>query len=195
MKKNNWLFGILLLLFSVTFTACEETKDEGEYADWRGKNIAYIDSIADVAKTNADGKWKVFKAWNKPQDDSSIIGGNSNVQDYIYVHVKEEGAGTVSPMYTDSVAASYRGKLINDYVFDETFVSNELNPETAGRATLYVNGVVTGMATALQHMHAGDWWTVYMPYSLAYDSSAKGSIPAYSDLIFELYLAEINPKK
>lgn len=194
MKKHNWLFNILLLLLvSVSFIACEETKDEGEYANWRGRNDLYIDSIANVAKANADGKWKILKAWNKPPDSPNSLGGTFNVQDYIYVNVKEEGQGTITPMYTDSVSVSYRGKLINGDIFDETFISDELNPETAGRYTLHLNNVVTGMTTALQHMHVGDWWVVYMPWSLGYENANKGSIPAYSDLIFELYLAEINP--
>ena len=51
------------------------------------------------------------------------------------------------------------------------------------------------MTTALQDMHVGDLWEVYIPWNLAYGSSASGSTPKYSDLIFELYLAEINPLK
>ena len=109
--------------------------------------------------------------------------------------MKKKGAGTVSPFYTDSVSVSYRGKLINGDIFEETFISNELKPETAGRTTLYLNKSVVGMTTALQDMHVGDLWEVYIPWNLAYGSSASGSIPKYSDLIFELYLAEINPLK
>ena len=196
MKKNNWLIGSLLMfVFAFSFVACEETKDEGEYYDWKERNDTYIKSIADTAALNADTNWKVLKAWNLPPDGSTDLGASFNVQNYVYVHVKKKGAGTVSPFYTDSVSVSYRGKLINGDIFEEPFISNELKPETAGRTTLYLNKSVVGMTTALQDMHVGDLWEVYIPWNLAYGSSASGSIPKYSDLIFELYLAEINPLK
>lgn len=192
MLRNKGLVWLGCFMAVFCLFACEETEGENEYANWRDRNDAFIDSVAVVAQANADNCWKVFKAWNKPQDGATL-GATYNTQDYVYVHVKEEGAGTVAPLYTDSVSVSYRGTMINGYVFDETYLTEELNPEIAGRVVLYLNSVVTGMTTALQYMHEGDVWTIYMPWSLAYEESANGSIPAYSDLIFEMYLAEINP--
>jgi FKBP-type peptidyl-prolyl cis-trans isomerase FklB len=55
---------------------------------------------------------------------------------------------------------------------------------------LAINGVVTGFGTALMRMHRGDRWRVYIPYQLAYGSSARSSIPAYSTLIFDLQLED-----
>ena len=42
----------------------------------------------------------------------------------------------------------------------------------------------------LMRMHRGDRWRVYIPYQLAYGSSARSSIPAYSTLIFDLQLED-----
>lgn len=193
MKKSNWLIFVLLAAFMLSFVACEETKDEGEYANWKERNDNYIDSIAKVAKANADGKWKILKSWKLPPDKDMNLGNEFDVQNYVYAHVKEIGSGTILPIYTDSVSVSYRGKLITGEVFDETFISNELNPETAGRVVFKLNegSLRVGFATALQHMHAGDLWDIYIPWNLGYGVAANGSIPAYSDLIFELYLAKI----
>jgi len=48
--------------------------------------------------------------------------------------------------------------------------------------------VVSGLATALQKMHIGDRWLVYIPYNLGYGESDSGSVPAYPTLIFDVTL-------
>ncbi len=196
MKKSNWLILVLSVVFTLSFVACEETDDEGEYANWKERNDNYIDSIAKVAKTNADGKWKIFKSWTLPPDNDANLGTHFDVQNYVYIHIKEIGSGAISPLYTDSVSVSYREKLINGEIFAETFSTNELNPETAGRVNLELNSSsnnnVNGLTTALQYMHVGDLWDIYIPWNLAHGTAGLGSIPGYSDLIFELYLAEIS---
>jgi FKBP-type peptidyl-prolyl cis-trans isomerase FklB len=54
-----------------------------------------------------------------------------------------------------------------------------------------VSGLVNGFATAMLHMHRGETWLVYIPYSLGYGSSVSNSlIPAYSTLIFKVTLHE-----
>ena len=47
---------------------------------------------------------------------------------------------------------------------------------------------VKGFGTALQNMHIGDRWRLFIPYSLAYGNAAQGTVPAYSTLIFEVEL-------
>lgn len=193
MKIKSGLCLLLLSLSIAAFIACEETEGAGEYDYWQERNDAYIDSIATVAKENADGQWKVFKAWHLPDDDTDGFLQVPETKDYIYVHIVESGAGTVSAMYTDSVSVSYRGYLINEDVFDETYLSEDMNPETAGRTLMNVSSTVAGMATALQYMHEGDQWMLYIPWPLGYGEAGQGSVPAYSNLIFELFLDEINP--
>ena len=193
MKTRNRFCGLLLCL-AVVLAACEETEGAGEYDRWQERNDAYVDSIAGVARANADGQWKVFKAWHLPDDNTGGFVQVSDVKDYIYVHVVEAGAGTRSAMYTDSVSVSYRGHLINGEVFDETYLSEEMNPETAGRTLMEVPNVVAGMATALMHMHEGDQWTLYIPWPLGYGEAGQGSVPGYSNLVFDLFLDEINPE-
>ena len=61
---------------------------------------------------------------------------------------------------------------------------------TTDVSNLAVKGYVDGFATALQHMHIGDQWRIYIPHQLGYGTTAKSSIPAYSTLIFDLVLID-----
>ena len=55
----------------------------------------------------------------------------------------------------------------------------------------YIRTRTDGLATALQNMHLGDHWTVYVPYQLGYGSADKGNIPPYSILIYDVTLVDI----
>ena len=51
-----------------------------------------------------------------------------------------------------------------------------------------------GESTALQHMHIGDRWRIYIPARLAYGDTGTTSIPAGSMLIVEMRLREYHRK-
>ena len=112
------------------------------------------------------------------------------------VRVVKNGSGSGCPLYTDSVLADYQGRLIpsatyrDGYVFDQSWYGDEYAQASARPAHLSVSGVVDGFTTALQNMHIGDNWVVYIPYQLGYYATAQsnGSIPAYSTLIFDIHL-------
>ena len=105
---------------------------------------------------------------------------------------------TESPKYTDSVRVSYQGSILptttypEGYIFDTT-VYNDYNIATASTAKLLTSNTVAGFSTALQHMHRGDRWRVYIPHQLGYGSTPKTGIPAYSTLIFDLTLVDFSP--
>jgi FKBP-type peptidyl-prolyl cis-trans isomerase FklB len=50
--------------------------------------------------------------------------------------------------------------------------------------------VVDGFSTALQNMHRGDYWRVIVPYQLGYNKESKTGIPAYSTLVFDIWLVD-----
>ena len=192
MKKSIlWIIG---LLFSVSsfVTSCDETDGAADpYTDWKERNQAYIDSIAKVARNHPD-QWKVIHTYKSVPPVNDL---NPNVNDYIYCKVLEEGTGTVTPLFTDSVATHYRGKLIPLYnggevVFDQSF-RGELDKDIAVPVTFAVGGVIEGWTTALQYMKEGDRWEVYIPYSLAYGMYGNGDIPGYSTLIFDMSVVKI----
>ena len=161
----------MLLAMPLLFTACSETDEtQEEYPDWKNKNQTFWNRLYTETRRHATAgytSWKIFKTYTK-QD--SISGVNT---DYIIVHVKQAGTGSGSPPA--------------GLVFDTTSPSGT-TPATSGVAHLAVNGLVDGFATALQHMHIGDTWEVYMPWTLAYGETGSKSIPGFSVLKFEITL-------
>lgn len=188
MKKSNLIFAVFAFVLMSVFASCsEEDNTVEEFSDWRNRNEVYFSDIWNTAKLNSDGSWKTFLSYAL----EDTIPTTSD--DYIAVKVLREGTGSGCPMFTDSVKVNYRGRLIpstsypEGYVFDQSYIG-EYNPATALPSTWYVGGTVDGFATALQHMHIGDYWRVYIPYTLGYGSSDSDVIPAYSTLIFDVEL-------
>lgn len=194
MKKNNFitLLSLLALLtLPLLWTSCSEEDDTvEEFPNWQARNIAYWDSLYTDTKAKIDAgdtSWKIIKNWSL-QDSL-----NSVPTDYIIVHVDEAGTGSGCPLYTDSVRVHYYRKLLpstsypTGYEFDSS-MSEDYNPATSLPATFAVSALTDGFATALQNMHIGDNWTVYVPYTLAYGETGTTGIPGYSTLIFKIIL-------
>ena len=192
MKKS--IFWVLGLLFSVSFavSSCEETEGLVDpYFNWEERNQLYIDSIARVAQANPD-QWKIIHTYkfNPPVNDL-----NPKVNNYVYCKVLENGTGTVKPLFTDTVATNYRGKLIplyngSEVIFDQAY-QGELNPEVAVPVKFAVNGVIEGWTTALQQMVEGDRWEMYIPYNMAYGQFGQTDIPGYFTLVFDVHLVKV----
>ena len=192
MKKSIlWVIG-LLFSASLVITSCEETDGAVDpYFNWEERNQLYIDSIASVAQANPD-QWKIIHTYkfNPPVNDL-----NPKVNNYVYCKVLENGTGTVKPLFTDTVATNYRGKLIplyngSEVIFDQAY-QGELNPEVAVPVEFAVSGVIEGWTTALQQMVEGDRWEMYIPYNMAYGQYGNSNIPGYSTLIFDVHLVKV----
>ena len=187
---KKWLGYVGVILFTIhcslfTVSCSEDDSSTDEYANWQERNEAVTDQWA------ASGlkKIRVFT-----QDDTTA-GKNC---EYIYVQVLEAGEGADSPLYTDTVRVAYRGRLIptmnyaDGYVFDETYLG-DFSWHTAGMSTMAISGkttLVNGFATALMNMHKGDYWRVYIPYQIGYNTSTQGSVRAYSNLTFDIALLD-----
>lgn len=102
----------------------------------------------------------------------------------IYYKVLASGSGMSSPTVRSIVTVHYKGSLISGRVFDNSY---ERNCPEAFR----LSEVIDGWQLALQRMHVGDKWIIYIPYTMGYGSRASGPIPAFSTLIFEVELLGI----
>ena len=192
------IFILSLLATLCLFVSCDETEEPGDYDNWQERNIAYIDSIADIASINADGTWKMFPATGLVD---TVDWANEY---YVYCEVLQAGDGVEHPDFTDTVLVNYSGRLIptksypQGYIFDSSY-SGELDPEFDVPVELPLAGTVPGFYTALQHMVAGktlftgDIWRVYIPANLGYGATASSTIPAYSTLICEINLVSFSP--
>ena len=102
----------------------------------------------------------------------------------ILYKVLQTGEGKVSPTIRSIVSVHYKGTLIDGKEFDNSYKRN--CPEA-----FRLCDVIDGWQIALQQMHAGDKWVIYIPYEMGYGSKASAGIPAFSTLIFEVELLSI----
>ena len=200
MKKSIlWVIG---LLFSVSFavTSCEETDGAVDpYFNWRERNELYIDSIARVADANWGdevGQWKKVHTYKFVPPINDL---NPDVNDYVYCRVIKKGTGTMNPLYTDTVAAHYRGQLIPLYdgqkvVFDQSF-QGDLKEDVAIPVGFPVSGVIEGWTSVLQQMVEGDRWEVHIPWQLSYGKYGSSDIPGYSALVFDMQLVKLTTNR
>ena len=92
--------------------------------------------------------------------------------------VLESGKGD-SPKASDNVEVHYTGKLIDGTVFDSSV-------ERGVPASFGVTQVIPGWVEALQLMHEGDKWRLYIPSDLAYGPNMT--------LIFDVELLRVIKK-
>lgn len=82
------------------------------------------------------------------------------------------------------VTVHYVGKTINGRTFDSSRGSTP--------PAFRLRELIPGWIIALQQMHVGDRWEVYIPASQAYGKSAQPGIPGGSTLIFDIELLAVN---
>lgn len=171
--------------------SCSESDNTvEEFPDWKNTNVNYWDKLYAETQTKVtagDASWKTFKSYSI---EDSLQSPNT---DYIIVNVLTAGKGSGCPIYSDSVRVRYTGQLLpstsypQGYVFDTTN-KNGATDATAGVVDMKISDLTAGFATALQRMHIGDQWDVYIPWTLAYGESGSSSIPGYSVLKFKIQL-------
>lgn len=177
----------VLMALPLALMSCSESDEESsEFDNWQERNDTYFNEVYNRAKSINSDEWRVYLQWSINEEAAS------KAADHIVVQVLESGTGSGCPIYTDSVYVHYSGRLMpsasypEGYEFDKSWTGTfkaAVSKPYVGK----VNSFVDGFATAVQHMHIGDHWKVFIPYQLGYGSSA-GSIPAYSTLIFDLRL-------
>ena len=183
-----------LCLFALLFCACtEDDNTVEEFPDWKNTNDAYWQNLYETTKQKiaaGDNTWKLIPKY------SYVSTEGLKPTDYVIAHVKTTGEGTVSPIYTDTVRVHYRGHLLPStsysagYQFDSSYSGGDLNLATAQPSKLPMDGVITGWTSALQKMHLGDRWELYVPYQLGYGATQNNAIPAYSVLTFDMMLVQ-----
>ena len=189
---------LLALIAPLAMSSCSEEDDiVDEVPNWQATNEAFVDHLTDsVNKLLADNPlrtdWKRLKSWSKLNSEA---GTNA---DYILVKVLESSQETNAskPLYTDSVAVHYQGRLLpstsytEGYVFDQSYYGN-FNPELSRPTKMKLSDLIDGFVTAVLNMQRGDRWLVYIPYQLGYGASSSNSaVPSYSTLVFDIALAD-----
>ena len=147
--KNKYFFALAILCGMALglVTACSETDNELiEYPNWEKRNVAYFDSIYNVAIENRDGMWDTIRCWSMSENNTTLSRTN-----YIVVHKEEVGTGSGCPLYSDSVLVHNQGKLLpstshpHGYFFEKSYEGDfdSYNPLTARAKKWAVNLVGT----------------------------------------------------
>lgn len=202
------LYLSLFLFLSVSFAACDEVEEVGEYDNWEPRNTAFIDSIhalaadrllpLNAAQEEAD-KFEPGEMFGLETTASTTAG-----KQYVYCKkIVKNTAGAV-PVYTNTVETHYYGTLITGDTFGGTFEGyaatdrGVLDPETKAPTafdspTAYsVSGAYwgTGWVSALQYMHVGERWMLYIPYQSGYGTGTS-SLLENSAFTYDLQLESI----
>jgi FKBP-type peptidyl-prolyl cis-trans isomerase len=131
------------------------------------------------------------QATKNKQEESQFLAQNAQKQGVqttpsgLQYEVLAQGNGA-SPTLGDKVKCNYRGTLLNGTEFDSS-TRHGGKPAEFG-----VNQVIPGWTEALQKMHVGDKWRLYVPSKLAYDMDPpRPPIEPGSMLVFEIELLDI----
>lgn len=97
-----------------------------------------------------------------------------------YKPIKKGNQKSPTPNRGSVVTAHYVGKTINGKTFDSS---------RGGVAPAFrLRDLIPGWIIALQQMHIGDKWEVYIPAEQGYGKMNQPGIPGGSTLIFEIEL-------
>jgi peptidyl-prolyl cis-trans isomerase len=201
MKRTLHILPSLLFVVAVLVAATACSKSEDNSAErWRTANDAAFAAI----KSNAS-----YTEIKSPGNEGSI-----------YYKELKKGTGTKPILFTSTVSLYARGRFVADYpdnkyirqgaVFQSwleadgvpftTLVSSVGVPPKGFSAYTLTKGV----RVALQYMHEGDRWEVWVPYTLGLGendgslfinvmpSSSATKIPAYSTLVFEIEVVGVH---
>jgi len=171
----------------------------------QGPFIRAIEDVANERKMamSEDEMKLVFDAFRQKQMEKAKVAAEKNMADgkaFLAENAKKPGVKTTAsglqymvvtegkgamPKATDTVKTHYRGTLIDGTEFDSSYKGNE-------PAQFEVGGVIAGWTEALQLMHEGDKWKLFVPSELAYGERRRSAeIGPNSALVFDIELLEI----
>ncbi len=177
MKKLIYIAAFLLAL--PMFQAClDDVNDDNGYDAWREENELWL--AEQKALRNADGT---------PYYTQITAGWNPNAYVLMHWHNNTQlTAGNISPISTSYVDVKYRVQTIDGVARDSSYL------RTSPADSIYrsqLNSNIDGWVIGLTNMHVGDSVTMIVPYQQGYGTTGSGSIDPYSNLVFDLKLADV----
>lgn len=188
--KKYWHITWMLVVMLFTLAACSDDDENEIVIDeaWKEINLAAFDARLQDAKT-----------------DTSLFTINSESGNgQIICKILKKGEGTETIYYTSKVNCYYKGCFVinedgevvadRDSVLTQGEVFDSRLRENGDDKVLFEvddSGLRDGFATALQHMHEGDIWEVWMPYQLGYGVSGYDDIKPYTTLVFQIEVTDI----
>lgn len=201
MKRTLHLLASLLFVVAVLVaaTACSKTEDDSAER-WRTANDAAFAAI------KRDAAYTEIKS---PGHEGSI-----------YYKELKKGTGTKPILFTSTVSLYARGRFVadypdNKYIRQGAVFQSWLEADGVPFTTLVssvgeipkdyrAHTLTRGVRVALQYMHEGDKWEVWVPYTLGLGedegsvfrsvmpSATATRIPAYATLVFEIEVVGVH---
>jgi peptidylprolyl isomerase len=114
------------------------------------------------------------------EEKSHEVGVKPLERGIYYKSLKGGDLNSPMPNRNSVVTVHYVGKTINGKTFDSS---------RGGVAPAFrLRELIPGWIIALQKMHVGDKWEIYIPASQGYGKFSQPGIPGGSTLIFEIEL-------
>ncbi len=104
-------------------------------------------------------------------------------QGIYYKKLKNGNVNSAQPTKNSTVTAHYSGKTIDGKQFDSSYGGEPFCCE--------LGDLIEGWIIAMQEMHEGDKWEVYIPQEMGYGLMSQPGIPGGSTLIFEIELLKV----
>ena len=101
-----------------------------------------------------------------------------------YKVIKQGNPSGPRPNRNSVVTVHYTGKTINGKTFDSS--------RGGAAPAMRLRDLIQGWVIALQQMHVGDRWELYLPAEMAYGRFSQPGIPGGSTLIFDVELIAVN---
>lgn len=178
MKKLPILL-LAILTAASAFIGCSDDDDNlSAIRDWRDANNKWL--LEMQAKKNADGT-PYYSVIVPKWDPSTFVLMH-------YFNKRNPEPGALKPLYTSTVDVRYKLSLYNGVECDSSSLLTENGP---GIYRAELNSLIDGWAVAVCEMNVGDTAEVIVPYKLGYGTVSSGSIPAFSNLKFNIRLADI----
>jgi FKBP-type peptidyl-prolyl cis-trans isomerase len=103
----------------------------------------------------------------------------------IYYKVLKSGdAHSLQPTPRSIVTAHYTGWTIDGKKFDSSRGGTPF--------AMRLSDLIEGWVIAMQQMHVGDQWELYIPAEIGYGKYSQPGIPGGSTLIFEVELLDVS---
>lgn len=208
--KHYFIIIAAIVGMGMSLCACSDSDDNDNNGNgnWQVRNEAFFQDIRKQALTDIanvkqlyGNEWQEHSNWRAFLSYSLSETAQSNTStDSIFVKIIKRGEGSGCPIGSDSVRIFYAGRLIPTaetpagFMFDhsgQSSIEEKIFDRTTNiPSTFKVTDCVKGFATALQQMHIGDRWRIYVPQQLGYKQAQTQKVPPFSTLVFEVELVQ-----
>jgi FKBP-type peptidyl-prolyl cis-trans isomerase FkpA len=140
--------------------ACKKTENNGCVTDYGHPTTTEVTNLRTFINTNG-------------------ISATEDPRGFFY-HIIFAGAGTESPVPSDSVEVKYKGTLTSGTIFDST--------RAGTTAKFLLSDLITGWQVGLPLLKQGGVMDLYLPSSFGYGCNGNGPIPGGAITIFRMEL-------